>query len=300
MKTNSLIRGVLRRWHDLKGKEPGGTDIKPFVSVRAFENLGVVFGLICATLNDASLARRVKYSKFSMCREIYTKIVRLTCRSDGSDGRRRRFTYHVTPDRGAPPRPRALRGCGRTAHFPAHRRPCAGRARHHPGSAPARGSTHDCATAVQSNVYTNSVPSLLPFLGPDSYASEYVAACGDGVFGFHNLTVKLAGFWNSSAAPAYHFENYAPSSRHPRPRFGPTMIYDAKVVGEDYEWMAVYACEGPPIQKKTGFSWQLLSTQRVVARKDVEDWVGKAAALGLDVDGLEFADWSKCPSWARI
>ena len=150
------------------------------------------------------------------------------------------------------------------------------------------------------NVYENSVPSLLPFLGPDSYASESVAACGDGVFGFHNLTVKLAGFWNSSAAPAYHFENYAPSSRHPRPRFGPTMIYDAKVVGEDYEWMAVYACEGPPIQKKTGFSWQLLSTQRVVARKDVEDWVGKAAALGLDVDGLEFADWSKCPSWARI
>ena len=78
------------------------------------------------------------------------------------------------------------------------------------------------------------------------------------------------------------------------------MIYDAKVVGDDYEWMAIYACEGPPIQKKIGFSWQLLSTQRVVARKEVEDWAGKAAALGLDVDGLEFADWSKCPSWGRI
>ena len=114
----------------------------------------IFLGLICATLNDASLARRVKYSKFSMCREIYTKIVRLTCRSDGSDGRRRRFTYHVTPDRGAPPRPRALRGCGRTAHFPAHRRPCAGRARPHPGSPPVRGTIHDCAAAARSAART--------------------------------------------------------------------------------------------------------------------------------------------------
>ena len=138
------------------------------------------------------------------------------------------------------------------------------------------------------------MPSGLPPLGSDSYSSEYVAACGDAIFGFHNITVKLAGFWNDSA-PAYHFENYYNAKQ-----FGPTMIYDAQVVDDEYKWMAIYACEGPPVQKKTGFSWQLLSTQRFAARKDVEVWVSKAAALGLDVSGLEIADWSKCPSWGRL
>ena len=142
------------------------------------------------------------------------------------------------------------------------------------------------------NVYENAIPGPL---GENSYVSKYTAACGDSLLGFqHNLTVNLAGFWNDTNQPAFHYENYMHAKK-----FGPTMIYDAQLdkEGERYDWVAVYACEGPPVQRKEGFSLQLLSTKREVEREEIDWWVERAEKLGLNTKRLEMADWSKCPSW---
>ena len=141
------------------------------------------------------------------------------------------------------------------------------------------------------NVYQNQIPGP-PRFGMNSYTSVYTSACGDNFFGFHNITVKLAGFWNESSRPALHWENYYNAKT-----FSPTMIYDAKFGETGYEWVAIYACEGPPAQRKRGFSWQLLSTQKVVKQDEIEAWASRALDIGLDVKGLELADWTKCPSW---
>ena len=194
------------------------------------------------------------------------------------------------------------------------------------------------------NAYAITVPGP-PRLhrGNASYSMRYTAACGDAVFGYHNLTVPLEGFWNDTARPALHYENYAHACR-----FAPTMIYDAEVgaaTGE-YEWVGVYACEGgsagmqgraaagaaaATAARAAGvvvagageadeatlmetliaaegtrkgaeggrYSWQLLSRQREVAPAKVASWVERARALGLDVDDLEHANWTKCPGWTR-
>eukprot|EP00947_MAST-08B_sp_MAST-8B-sp1_P003456 g3456.t1 len=132
--------------------------------------------------------------------------------------------------------------------------------------------------------------------GPDSYSMRYTAACGDRVLGFHNLTVPLEGFWNDSSTPGYHYENYVGARD-----FGPTMIYDVALGndGVSYEWCAVYACEGPPVQRKVGYSWQLLSRRRSVPglQAIVEHWVERARKLGLDLQGLHYANWDDCGSW---
>ena len=144
------------------------------------------------------------------------------------------------------------------------------------------------------SAYESTVPGPSRF-GNDSYSSTYTSACGDQVFGFHNLTIHLEGFWNDTSSPALHWENY----KHAK-HYGPTMIYDAEVgTSGDYEWCAVYACEGPPTQSKIDFSWQLLSRSRVVKSDDVQRWVAKASGLGLDLAGLEFAEWEKCESWRQ-
>ena len=153
-----------------------------------------------------------------------------------------------------------------------------------------------CPCNVYHDISLPSAASGRHPRGPDSYSMRYTAACGDRVLGFHNLTVPLEGFWNDSSTPGYHYENYVGARD-----FGPTMIYDVALGndGVSYEWCAVYACEGPPVQRKVGYSWQLLSRRRSVPglQAIVEHWVERARKLGLDLQGLHYANWDDCGSW---
>ena len=140
------------------------------------------------------------------------------------------------------------------------------------------------------NVYEVTLPGRL---GNNSYHMKYTTACGDGLFGHHNLTIPMEGFWNDSKSPGYHWESYANSKKH-----NPTYIYDSEVgPGGEYEWCAVYACEKSAVTRKQQYSWQLLSRRRNVTLEKVQSWVAKANALGLDTEKLEYADWGKCKSW---
>jgi len=136
------------------------------------------------------------------------------------------------------------------------------------------------------NVYQVSLPGPSR-LGAESYEMKYTAACGDRVFGFHNLTIPLEGYWNATY-PALHYENYAHASSH-----WPTMIFNASFdAGGAMEWLSVYACDADGKE-----SFQLLSRRVQPLSEEIESYVNAAAGMGLNVSGLESVDFTAC-RWA--